>query len=84
MSELDPIKEFFNRHEAGIAKGLLEHQGIRSVISADDCGGLRPHLALGMGGVRLLVKKEDVEEALEVLKVMDEPFDNDGNTNTEQ
>lgn len=71
MTKLVAIKEFLNRHEAGIAQGLLEREGIRSIISADDCGGYRPHLTFGMGAVRILVEETDVQDALEVLKVMD-------------
>jgi len=68
MKDLICVKIFNNRPEAELANGLLEASGIKAIVSADDCGGMRPHLLLGTGGVRLLVKKEDVQKALEALK----------------
>ena len=71
MDNLIVIKKFFRRYEAEHAKGLLEEQDIESIVSADDCGGFRPHLTLGMGNVRLLVQKEDGDKAREVLQVLE-------------
>jgi len=68
MSDLICIKNYNNRTEAEIVKSLLEASGIEAVVSADDCGGMRPHLLLGTNGTRLLVKEEDAQKALEVLK----------------
>ncbi len=71
MAELVNIRTFLNRHEAELAKGLLAEKGIEAIISADDAGTFRPHLTFGTG-VRLLVKKEEVEKAEEALKILDE------------
>lgn len=68
MSDLVVTKTFLSRHEAELAKSLLHAAGIESMISSDDFGGLRPNLAFG-GGVRLLVKKKDVEKAQGILGV---------------
>ena len=68
MADLICIKNYNNRTEAEIAKSLLEASGIKAVVSADDCGGMRPHLLLGTNGTRLLVKEEDAQKALDVLK----------------
>ncbi len=51
---------------------FLNGQGIEAIISADDCGGLRPHLSLGMWNVRLLVSKEFAAKAKEILKILEE------------
>jgi nucleoside phosphorylase len=59
------VRTFINVFEAEIAQTALEAAGIESVIHADDCGGLRPHLQLG--GVGLMVRPEDVVRAEEVL-----------------
>jgi hypothetical protein len=72
MADLVNIKTFFQRHEAELAKGLLAEKGIEAIVSADDCGGMRRHLSLGMGQVKLLVNKEDAERAKEVLKVLED------------
>ena len=67
MSDLVCIKTYGSRHEAELVRGFLEVNGIKAVVSADDVGGMRPHLLFG-GGARLLVKEEDVQEALEGFK----------------
>ena len=59
------VGTFLNQIEADMARGALEAADIESMISADDAGGLRPHL--WMGGVRLLVRAEDAEQATEIL-----------------
>ena len=69
MADLICIKNYNNRIEAELVKGLLEASGIEAIISADDCGGMRSHLLLGTNGTRLLVKEEDAQKALEVLEI---------------
>lgn len=69
MLDLICIKVFLNRFEAELAKNLLEDSGINSVISADDCGGLRPDIGFSTGNVSLLVGKDDYEKAKEILRV---------------
>jgi hypothetical protein len=59
------IRTFLNNVDAALAKSALEAAGITSVIRADDCGGVRPHL--WMGGVELLVDEADHAQAEEVL-----------------
>jgi hypothetical protein len=62
-TDLVVVGTFLNQIEADMAQGALEAAEIKSMISADDAGGLRPHL--WMGGVRLLVRAEDVEQAVQ-------------------
>ena len=59
------IRTFLNNVDAELAKSALEAADITSVIRADDCGGVRPHL--WMGGVELLVDEADQAQAEEVL-----------------
>ena len=59
------IRTFLNNVDAELAKSALEAAGITSVIRADDCGGVRPHL--WMGGVELLVDEFDQAQAEDVL-----------------
>lgn len=68
MKDLICVKTYTNRVEAELAKGFLKTSSIEAIVSADDCGGVRPELGLGTGGVRLLVKKEDIQRALKVLE----------------
>ena len=65
-SELIEVRSFTSEMEADIAKSALEAFGIQCMISRDDCGGQRPHLAFS-GGIRLLVRAEDATSAEEVL-----------------
>lgn len=67
MKDLVLVRTFLNKHEAEIAKGLLSDQAIEAVISLDDVGGHLPEFALISGGIKLLVKKEDVERAESIL-----------------
>lgn len=64
--EFVTIQSFTNEGEAYLAKGALEAFGIDCMISRDDCGGLRPHLAFA-GGLRLVVRAEDAQSAADVL-----------------
>jgi hypothetical protein len=63
--ELVVVGTFLHQIDADMARGALEAADIESMISADDAGGLRPHL--WMGGIRLLVRAEDAERAAEIL-----------------
>ena len=65
VADLVVVGTFLNQVEADMARGALEAADIESMISADDAGGLRPHL--WMGGVRLLVRAEDAEQAVRIL-----------------
>ncbi len=72
MLKLKTVKIFFHRHEAEMAQGLLEDAKIKSVVKADDAGGFRPDLTLGMGNVKLMVNEQLFEQAKEVLAVLDD------------
>jgi predicted Fe-Mo cluster-binding NifX family protein len=59
------VEKFSTRMEAQMAAGLLEAEGIYSIVSADDAGGAYPplqHL-----GVRLIIFPEDERRAREIL-----------------
>ena len=66
------VRSFLRRYEAEMAQGLLTEQGIESFVVADDCGGFRPHLPYGMGGVRLAVREGDLARAQDALVVLDD------------
>lgn len=60
------IITFTDRYEADLAQGLLEANDVEAVNFADDCGSVDPALTWARG-VRLMVKKEDLEKAREIL-----------------
>jgi hypothetical protein len=64
-NDLITVRTFLSRIEAEIAHGALEAAGIESMIAADDAGGTRP--GMWMGGVRLIVRVEDRDQANEIL-----------------
>ena len=64
-AQLVVVGTFLNRIEAELAQGALEAADIKAIVSADDAGDLQP--GLWMGGVRLLVRAEDAEQAGEIL-----------------
>lgn len=71
MSELLEVMAFDTRVEAEIAQGLLEEQGIESIIRAADCGGMLMGVSLvRRGGIKLMVAEEDLREATDVLEVL--------------
>jgi hypothetical protein len=65
-SDLVTIRSFSSEYEALIAKSALDAFGIDCILSSDDCGGQRPHLAL-VNGIRLAVRNEDFGPAEDVL-----------------
>ena len=65
-TRLVPVTTFANRIEADVARGVLESQGIRSAIAADEYAGV---LLLTSGGVQLLVMEDDAKMAAKILAV---------------
>lgn len=61
------IANYLYRHEAELAKSLLDAMEIESWIFADDAGGMQPQLNFAMQGVRLLVPDFLAEEAKALL-----------------
>ena len=71
MEQFVILKEFLQRHEAEIAQGLLEENGIKSVLLADDCGGLRAGMSFG-STIKLKIDTGDLAKAKETIKVLDD------------
>jgi hypothetical protein len=55
-------------HEADFFKSLLEAEGIEVFLPDEYTLGVDPGLAPGFGGVRILVRREDLARAREVLE----------------
>ena len=67
MADFILLKTYFHKHDAEMVVGLLKDAGIQAMLQSDDAGGFRPHLNLGMGNNRVIIKKVDEEKALEVI-----------------
>jgi hypothetical protein len=60
------IRAYRFRHEADLARALLDAAGIRSILIGDDAGGMGPHI-MSANPIRLYVAADaaaDAEEAL--------------------
>lgn len=69
MSKLVTVKSFNTRPEAEIAKGLLEANKIKAIITADDEGGLYAFpIKLSGSGVEVKVHEKDLKQARELLE----------------
>jgi hypothetical protein len=66
----DPIIlwEYSNRIEADMAKALLEANGIESIVSSDDCGGMAGGQTF-VRGVKIIVSRTEIEEAKKILNL---------------
>lgn len=58
-------------HQAQLLQSVLESAGIQSLISNEHTVGIQPLLGVGLGGVQLLVKQDDVERAEKLLEPHD-------------
>ena len=69
MPDLIVLRRYRWRHEAEVARGLLEDAGIAALILADDAGGALGGIGLPSGKlpVRLLVREDELDLARDVL-----------------
>jgi hypothetical protein len=61
------LRTFPNEFEAELARTILEANEIPAMVLRDDAGGMYPSLTF-IHGVRLVVHRDDVQEALEILE----------------
>ena len=61
------LKVFATEIDAGMARDVLNDEGITAFIFKDDGGGMEPHLQRTRG-VRLVVKPGDAERARKILQ----------------
>ncbi len=66
QDDIVEVENFSTRMEAEMAAGVLEAEGIYTLVSADDAGGTYPPLQY-LRGVRLMVLPEDEKRARQIL-----------------
>jgi hypothetical protein len=66
-----PVAVVASRIEAELIAGMLQSNGLRAVVSADDAGGQEPQLQVQ--GVRVLVAPSDEAPARRLLAAADDP-----------
>lgn len=69
------IQSFNNPIDAHIIKGLLESNGIESCLFDENIAYTNPVLTTAVGRIKLMVREEDYEDAIKVLRseTFDEP-----------
>ena len=60
------IRTFARDLDARLAEAVLEANGIESIVVGDNAAGMMPYLD-ALHPIRLMVKEEDVEDAVSVL-----------------
>jgi len=68
--DLVPIRRFRDLPEAQLAKGILESSGVECFLTDDNMVRMDWFISNLLGGVKLLVNREDAEAAADIL---DEP-----------
>jgi hypothetical protein len=62
------IARFLDIRQADFAVSVLEGSGIKAYLDQAFTGNMVPYLMLGSGGIRLVVRAEDRERAIEILQ----------------
>lgn len=70
MKRYAVLSIYNEKSEAEIVRGLMESEGIKCHIVTDDAGGIYPQFDLTQG-VALVVVREDLERAKELLASFD-------------
>ena len=70
--EFRVLKTFYNPLDAHITKGLLESNGIEAFIFDENMVYVNPILTTAIGGVKLLVRNTDFENATTLIYEVDE------------
>ena len=59
-------QRYVSDFDAELSRTLLESENISAMVMRDDAGGMDPQFQLTLG-VRLMVRREDLERAKEIL-----------------
>jgi hypothetical protein len=64
------LNSYTNYVEAHIAKGVLEEQGIHCWLKDENTVTIDPVLTNAVGGIKIMVGKEDGQKAWDILSVL--------------
>jgi hypothetical protein len=62
------VRNCLTVHEAYFLRSVLEGSGIECFMPDEHLAGIRPELAVAIGGVRVMVRAGDVERATQALR----------------
>ncbi len=68
MKDWQTVITFIQPHEAHMAKGVLESEGIETMIRDDMTAQVKNFYSNAIRGVKVLTKKDDLEGAVRILK----------------
>lgn len=68
-SVLVELRAYSDNVEAYIAKGVLESNGIVCILNNEIMSSVYPLTLSSIGGIRLLVRREDLDRAEEILSI---------------
>lgn len=68
--ELVTLRTYSHDYEAELDRSLLSEQGIDTFIADQNISNMHFGYAIATGGIRLQVKQEDVEQAVDVLGLL--------------
>lgn len=69
MTDLTTLGTYGSLTEAELVRARLSFSGIDSIVQADDVSGTLPTLGITQG-IKVLVREEDLADALEALERM--------------
>lgn len=69
QSMLVVLRTFSDNVEAYIAKGVLESNGIVCILNDEIMSSVYPLTLTSIGGIKLLVRREDLDKAEEILSI---------------
>jgi hypothetical protein len=72
---LKTLAAFNTPLEAHLVRGILEAEGIESLLTNEQIMGVHPGLNFALGGVQLKVREEDYERAQAILNGQEEEID---------
>lgn len=70
--ELITLKTFNSIVEAHVLKSKLESEDIHCFLKDETMMGVNPLFNISLGGVKLMINKEDTDRALEILNSIDD------------
>jgi hypothetical protein len=70
-NNLLPLHNFNTITDAAIYKSVLEEHGIEAVIFDENTSTVYPIFGQAFGGIRLMVKEQDFEQARKILEDLD-------------
>lgn len=74
IMEMVVVKTFDNYFSANILQSRLQHEGIQSFLKDEYTVTIDPILSNAIGGIKLIVRKEDEQKTMDVLVAIEKEF----------